>query len=88
VIVIGDSDFASNASFFGLGNGDLLVNSVDWASGQEQLISLTPKPAISRFMMPPSTQAIGAVFLVTVVLIPGAIVGAGTYVWWSRRKRS
>jgi ABC-type uncharacterized transport system involved in gliding motility auxiliary subunit len=88
VVVIGDSDFASNASFFGLGNGDLLVNSVDWASGQEQLISLTPKPAISRFMMPPSTQAIGAVFLVTVVLIPGAIVGAGTYVWWSRRKRS
>ncbi len=87
LVVVGDSDFAANADFFSLGNGDFLVNSVDWAARQEKLISLTPKPAISRFVLPPSIQAIGGIFLVTVILIPAAVLGAGTYVWWTRRKR-
>ncbi len=87
VVVVGDSDFAANVDFLGLGNGDLLVNSIDWAARQDKLISLTPKPAISRFVLPPSTRAIGGVFLITVVLIPAAVLAAGTYVWWSRRKR-
>lgn len=87
LVVVGDSDFAANADFLGLGNGDLLVNSIDWAARQDQLISLTPKPAIARFVLPPSSQAIGGIFLVTVVLIPAAVLAAGAYVWWSRRKR-
>lgn len=87
VVVIGDSDFAANADFLGLGNGDLLVNSIDWAARQDKLISLTPKPAISRFVLPPSTQTIGGIFLITVVLIPAAVLAAGAYVWWSRRRR-
>ena len=87
LVVIGDSDFAANADFLGLGNGDLLVNSIDWAAHQDKLISLTPKPAISRFVLPPSAQAIGGMFLVTVVLIPAVVVAGGGYVWWSRRRR-
>ncbi|MCJ7511790.1 MAG: GldG family protein [Anaerolineales bacterium] len=87
LVVIGDSDFAANADFLALGNGDLLVNSIDWAARQEALISLTPKPAISRFVLPPSTQVIGGVFLITIILIPAAVLAAGTYVWWSRRRR-
>ena len=30
--VFGDSDFATNADFFSYANGDLLVNTIDWAS--------------------------------------------------------
>ena len=87
LVVIGDSDFAANADFLGVGNGDLLVNSIDWAARQDKLISLTPKPAISRFLLPPSSQAIGGIFLITVILIPAAVLAAGIYVWWSRRQR-
>jgi ABC-type uncharacterized transport system involved in gliding motility auxiliary subunit len=86
VVVIGDSDFASNSEFFGYGNGDLVVNAIDWASGQEQLISLTPKASTPRFVTPPSVQASGLIFLTTVILLPGGVVLMGVVTWWKRRK--
>jgi ABC-type uncharacterized transport system involved in gliding motility auxiliary subunit len=86
--VFGDSDFASNADFFSYANGDLLVNTIDWASRQESLISLTPKQSTPRFVTPPTAQAVGLIFLLTVVVIPGAVVAAGVYVWLGRRRRS
>lgn len=86
--VFGDSDFASNADFFSYANGDLLVNTIDWASRQESLISLTPKQSTPRFVTPPTAQAVGLIFLLTVVVIPGVVVAAGVYVWLSRRRRA
>lgn len=86
--VFGDSDFASNADFFSYANGDLLINTIDWASRQESLISLTPKQSTPRFVTPPTAQAVGLIFLVTVIVIPGAVVAAGMYVWFSRRRRA
>jgi ABC-type uncharacterized transport system involved in gliding motility auxiliary subunit len=87
VAVICDADFATNAIFTQLANGDLVVNTVDWAAGQEGLIDLTPKPSTSRYVVPPSVQATGLIILTTVVLLPGAVVVLGVYVWWSRRRR-
>jgi hypothetical protein len=86
LVVFGDSDFATNSNFFGLGNGDLLVNSIDWLAGEEDLIQLTPKQTTQRTVVPPSVQAIGLIFLATVILIPGAAIGAGVAVWWRRRQ--
>jgi ABC-type uncharacterized transport system involved in gliding motility auxiliary subunit len=88
IVVFGDSDFASNAYFFDLGNGDLLLNSIDWAAGEEQLISLTPKETTARYVLPPSTQVTGIVFLITIILIPGIVIVMGVTTWWQRRKRS
>jgi len=87
IVVYGDTDFASNSFFFEYGNGDLFVNSIDWAVGVEQLISLTPKPAIQRLVYPPTIQTIGVIFLTTVIVIPGIVIVAGISVWWQRRKR-
>jgi ABC-type uncharacterized transport system involved in gliding motility auxiliary subunit len=87
VVVIGDSDFASNQYFYQLGNGDLIVNSIDWAAGQENLISLTPKPATQRLVVPPSTQVMALIVLTTVGLMPGSVVVLGVWVWWTRRRR-
>jgi hypothetical protein len=70
-----------------LGNGDLIINSIDWAAGQENLISLTPRPATQRFVVPPSTQALALIILTTVGLMPGAVVVLGVWVWWQRRRR-
>lgn len=86
VVVFGDADFGSNAFYGQLGNGDLLINSVDWAAGQEGLIALTPRPQTQRFIVPPSTQVTGLIMLGTVVLMPGAVILAGVAVWWQRRK--
>lgn len=88
VVVFGDSDFASNAYYSQLGNGDLFVNSVDWLAHQEDLIQLTPKQQTQRIVTPPTVQAVGLIFLLTVILIPGGVIGAGVTVWWRRRQHS
>lgn len=88
LVVFGDSDFAANNDYFGYGNGDLLVNSIDWAAGQESLINLTPKQQTSRFVVPPSVETLGLIFLLTIVVMPGAVLVWGISTWWRRRRRA
>jgi ABC-type uncharacterized transport system involved in gliding motility auxiliary subunit len=88
LVVVGDSDFAANADYFSYANADLLINSIDWAAHQDALISLTPKQSTPRYVTPPTTQAVGLIFLLTVLVIPGAVVAAGVYVWLRRRRQS
>ena len=90
LVVIGDADFPANAIAFDApnANGDLLVNSIDWASGQENLLDLTPKQQTQRFVTPPTETTVRLVFLGTVVLLPGAVIVLGVSVWWQRRKRA
>ena len=42
VVVFGNSFFATNEAFDAYGNGNIFVNSVDWAAEQENLINITP----------------------------------------------
>jgi ABC-type uncharacterized transport system involved in gliding motility auxiliary subunit len=88
VVVFGDSDFAANGYFFEIGDGDMVVNSIDWAAGQENLISLTPKASTQRFVVPPSSQATSLIFLLTIILMPGGVVVMGVITWWNRRQRA
>ncbi len=88
LVVVGDSDFAANADFYSYANGDLLVNSIDWAAHQDALISLTPKQSTPRYVTAPTTQVVGLIFLLTVLVIPGAVVAAGVYVWLRRRRQA
>jgi len=85
LVLFGDSDFAANSDFPQLGNGDLLVNSIDWAAGQEDLISLTPKDSTPRFIAPPSVQTVGLIFLISLIIIPGIVIVLGLSIWWRRR---
>jgi ABC-type uncharacterized transport system involved in gliding motility auxiliary subunit len=86
--VFGDSDFATNAYYFEIGNGDMAVNSLDWAAGQENLISLTPKSTTQRFVTPPSSEAASLIFLLTIILMPGGVILMGVITWWNRRQRA
>ena len=88
VVVFGDADFAANADYFQVGNGDLLINSIDWAAGQESLISLTPKETTQRFVVPPSRQVALLIALLTVVGIPGAVVALGVSTFVRRRRQA
>jgi ABC-2 type transport system permease protein len=88
LVVVGDSDFAANADFYSYANGDLLVNSIDWAAHQDALISLTPKQSTPRYVAPPTAQVVGLIFLLTVLVIPGAVIAAGVYVWLRRRRQT
>ena len=48
IMVIGDSDFASNAAAGIQGNADLFVNMNNWLTQQEDLISIHPRDAGDR----------------------------------------
>ena len=51
LVAFGDSDFILDTNFVYFANGDLIVNAIDWAAGQEDLISLTPKSNTQRTLI-------------------------------------
>ena len=87
LVVYGDADFAIDANFNQFGNGTLLINSIDWAAGQENLINLTPKDTVQRVLVPPARYTMGLILFGFVFLIPGAVLVGGVVVWIQRRKR-
>lgn len=88
VVVFGDADFATDGNFTAYGNGDMLVNSIDWAAGQEDLISLTAKDNTARKLsLPPQQWAMNLILLGVVVIIPGLPLASGIAVWVQRRRR-
>jgi ABC-type uncharacterized transport system involved in gliding motility auxiliary subunit len=84
VVVFGDSDFASTSALGIPGNRDLFMNTIGWLSQQENLISIRPKePDDRRVTMTATVQ--NNVTLLSLLIIPGFIFGAGVYSWWRRR---
>jgi gliding motility-associatede transport system auxiliary component len=78
VVVVGDSDFASNGFVNLSGNRDFFLNTVSWLAEEENLIAVRPKE--SRPTPVFLTAAQGQVlFWVPVVLLPLAAVVAGGY---------
>ena len=88
IVVFGDADFANDYNFASQRNGDMLVNSADWVTNQEELINLTPREQTQRFMLPPFPAYTNLLILVSVFVIPAMILGAGLWVWLERKRRS
>jgi ABC-type uncharacterized transport system involved in gliding motility auxiliary subunit len=87
VIVFGDEDFAENIYVKNGANSDLLLNTIDWASHQENLISLTPKDTSFRFIsLPKDAWVTNAILLAATLLLPGSFIVLGGLVWYNRRK--
>ena len=84
VAVVGDSDFASNSLLGIEGNRDLFMNAVGWLAQQESLISIRPREASDRRLTMTAAQ-ITLMFWLSIVVIPGAVLGTGVYTWWRRR---
>ena len=87
VVVFGDADFVTDGNFIAYANGDLFVNSVDWAAGKEELINLTPKNNTQRMLVPPQKPIMNLVLLVVVILMPGLGLLGGIAVWAQKRRR-
>jgi len=87
VVVVGDSDFASSINYAQYGNGDFLINSIDWAAGQENLINLTPKASTQRVLVMRSQSTLGLIMLTSVFLLPGIVIIGGIIVWIRRKRR-
>jgi gliding motility-associatede transport system auxiliary component len=84
IAVLGDSDFASNAAVGIQGNSDLFVNIANWLTQQEDLISIHPRAADDRRISLTADQQRRVAWM-SLLLIPGLILGSGVYTWWQRR---
>jgi hypothetical protein len=84
VVVIGNAGFLSNTFLGNGGNLDLGMNIVNWLSGDDQLITIQPRPAPdSNLDLPPG---ILYVIAFTFVLgLPLAFLVTGVVIWWRRR---
>ena len=87
VVVFGDVEFASDQYYTLYANGDLFVNALDWAAGQEELINLTPKESKQRLLVPPQTITMNLILLGSVFIIPGMVLVAGVFTFIQRRRR-
>lgn len=86
LIVFGEADFVTNQAFNFQGNGDLVLNSTNWAAEQESLISIAPKQQTTRILVPPSQLTMRLMTIIVVWLPPLAVAGLGLAVWLQRRK--
>ncbi|HVF26340.1 MAG TPA: GldG family protein [Anaerolineales bacterium] len=87
VVVFGTSLFAVDQIFDQFGNGDMFVNSVDWAAEQDEIANITPRTTTERTFIPPSQLQWIAILLGSVLIIPGLVVLAGVSSWLQRRRQ-
>lgn len=87
IVVIGNSSFAADLNFDYTGNGDLLVNSIDWGAEKEELINLSSASPIQRTFVAPSPIWRNVMLAGSVCLIPLTIIAFGIASWYLRRKQ-
>jgi len=83
-VVVGSSSWAANSFLDFNGNSDLALNTIDWLSSDEDLISIRPKPQEDRRVTMTRAQ-LNLVRTTSQFLLPLVVVFAGFSVWWKRR---
>ncbi len=84
MVVIGDSDFAGNSSVSSYGNADLLLNSINWLAGKEELIGIRSKAPENRIIRITGTR-LRFIFYSCVVILPLLVIILGVIIWLKRR---
>jgi len=84
LVVLGDSDFASNRHFHNGDNGDLFATAVNWLAAGTEVLSIDRKVlAVRRLLISPEQERFLQVS--SIGLLPLLLLLAGGYVWWRRR---
>ena len=84
LVVIGNSEFASNQWEGQQRNGDLFFNGVNWLTEESNLISIRPKQVSNRRVTLTEAQQRGLQWAST-VFVPLLVIIAGIIVWLKRR---
>ncbi len=84
LIVIGDSDFATNAHFQNGDNGTLFLTSIHFLTQGKELITMDRKYIQTRRLIIGS-EAESFITISSMALLPLLVLAAGTYIWWRRR---
>lgn len=85
LVVIGDSDFATNGLISKGLNGEMMLNAITWLSNRSDLaMAIRPKEAVNRRLdLTPQTSRV--VSLIALGFLPLAAFGTAGIFWWRRR---
>jgi ABC-type uncharacterized transport system involved in gliding motility auxiliary subunit len=83
-VVMGSSSWMDNGFINFNGNSDLALNTVNWLSSDEDLISIRPKEREDRRITMTRAQ-LSWVRATSQFLLPGIVIVTGIGVWWKRR---
>jgi ABC-type uncharacterized transport system involved in gliding motility auxiliary subunit len=83
-VVVGSSSWVDNGFINFNGNSDLALNTVNWLSSDEDLISIRPKESEDRRITMTGAQ-LSWVRATSQFLLPGIVIVTGIGVWWKRR---
>lgn len=83
IVVVGDSDFASNR-FFNGDNGDLFLNMVKLLTAGKELISIERKVLPFRRLIVTQETA-NFINISSIALLPLLVLLVGGVIWWRRR---
>lgn len=84
IVIIGDSDFASNSRINILGNSDFFLNIVNWLLEEEDLISIRPRKSTGQaFTLTKIQQRL--IFWIPLVVMPGLFIISGIAVYKKRK---
>lgn len=88
IVVFGNAqlaadEFLQGVQLLSLGNGNLVLNGINWLTQDEALISIRPTPPESRTINPP--QRPWLLLLTTTLFMPALVAAIGFWVWWRQR---
>jgi len=84
LVVVGDSDFASNQFFNLSGNGDFFLNASSWLAMEENLISIRPRTRKWSPITLSGTQG-NLISMLGIIVFPCLVLLTGFRIWWKRR---
>jgi ABC-type uncharacterized transport system involved in gliding motility auxiliary subunit len=84
LVVIGDSDFASNQNFAEVNNADLFLNSVNWLAEETELITIHRTVTSFRRLAVNPGEA-NFINYSSLALPPILVLIIGGIIWWRRR---
>ncbi len=87
LVIIGDSDFATDPLFVQQLNGDVFLNSVTWLSqlDDSQALSIRPKEPKNRRLNLTSTQSL-VLSSTSIIILPLLAFATAGFLWWLRRR--
>lgn len=85
ILMVGDSDFTSNAYLDFSGNTDFILHVMAWLAEEKDLVSIAPKDvALGTFVL--TVAQSNALFAIQVLGLPSFFLATGFAVWRRRRR--
>lgn len=86
IVVAGSGHFLANSYFGNGGNMDFGLNLVNWLAGDENLITIQPRPTIDSQLIL-NESALTVIVVGFLIVLPVLFIMSGLSIWWLRRRR-